>query len=174
MKTAIIREIPCIRCNGRKFMSEFEHVNLGRCFLCNGTGFITKKQLDAKINPFQGQIDKYDQKGFPPENLLDTCKKVLCLSFDGHATAQEWLLFDGENFIKCQPICRSSTWSIIPKNEILEYYKNIIPYRVWQFRRRKKRTQEQVEIFTQEEEAQVKKELDAISEYIELKELVNA
>ena len=99
----------------------FFHVANGRCFLCMGSGELpdTKKKNLGYSYEF---IKPYMNNTFFPElSELPNIEKVKCLSFEGHPTAEMWLMIEGDFFYIGKPVCRASQWYKIPKDEFPEF-----------------------------------------------------
>lgn len=58
------KNVPCSRCNGEGKLMEYEHINYGICFKCNGTGIEVKK-MENNIKNIYGTINN------KPNDLMD-------------------------------------------------------------------------------------------------------
>jgi hypothetical protein len=114
--------IECYRCNGKGFIPGFEHVANGRCFLCMGSGKLDAKKM-KNVSYSRSFINKFYMMGsnFPEDQ--SNMVKIKCISNEGHATAEEWILSEGDFILIGQPVCRSS-WYKIPKSEWSEFIKH--------------------------------------------------
>ena len=114
--------VKCNKCNGTGNIQGFSHISGGLCFDCNGAGILaapkksTVKYSVSYCLPFAGP-------GFFPAEYQHM-EKILCIGFNGHPTAEQWILKDEEFYYIGQPVCRSSTWWKVPKDTFIEFLEN--------------------------------------------------
>lgn len=63
-----IKKVVCSRCKGSGILPEFKHVVNGKCFCCNGTGYITE---ESGIKEFHIHIYMEDYKKVMPWICVD-------------------------------------------------------------------------------------------------------
>lgn len=102
----------CYKCHGTGIIQGFMHVRGGICFECNGTGVLPDIKRKA-VGYSKEFIKSFAGSSFFPEDQTGM-NKLVCLSFEGHPTAEQWLMCDGNFFYIGQPVCRSSTWWKVP------------------------------------------------------------
>lgn len=108
--------IKCHKCNGTGFIPGFVHVSEGRCFDCNGTGVLIPPKK-ATVRFSRSFILQFEQRGYCPP-VDDSTEMVACIGFEGHKTAEQWVMRKDDNYIIGQPFCGGSGWYIIPIDEM--------------------------------------------------------
>lgn len=108
-------DMKCSKCDGCGILKHYTHIASGRCFMCGGSGTIpeTKKNTKSYSEAF---LKQYAQPGFFPEDQ-SSMVKVKCIGFEGHPTAERWIMMDEDSIYIGQPVCMSSDWYKISLSE---------------------------------------------------------
>ena len=114
--------VKCGKCRGTGYIPGFAHVSEGVCFDCRGSGVLVEKQKGT-VKFSRAFISEYRQSGYCPE-LTSNTKKILCFEWEGHATAEKWVMRKNGAYIIGQPICRASGWFVIPAPEMDEFLRH--------------------------------------------------
>ncbi len=124
-KTKQQNTVPCHKCNGTGSIPGFAHVQHGVCFDCKGTGKLNSPKVRPVTYARAFCLQFYQRVGFFPEDQ-SKMQRLVCTGFEGHATAEEWVLKDDEFYYLGQPVCRSSTWWKIPYAQYADFVKNYL------------------------------------------------
>jgi hypothetical protein len=114
--------IICYKCNGTGYIDGFAHVANGRCFQCMGSGRLPEAKK-KNIGYSRAFVKQFMQPGFFPEDQSGL-KKVKCIGFEGHETAEKWLMINCGDYYLGQPVCRASGWYKIPVADFSEFAKH--------------------------------------------------
>jgi len=126
VKADITLPCKCGKCSGTGFLAVFAYYAEGVCFDCMGSGYTTHEaniKLNKKRTPGEKirEFNLYWQKrsvGFA------TLKKIRCFAWEGHKTAQHWILEDAHNMYLGQPDCQNGVDYQVPKEKWEEFKLN--------------------------------------------------
>ena len=114
--------VKCNKCNGKGHIPGFSHVNQGRCFDCNGAGILPEPKKSTVKYSVSFCLQFYKRGSFEKDHTV--MQKIACIAFQGHPTAEEWILADKDFYYIWQPVCRTYSWYEVPKGTFEEFLTN--------------------------------------------------